>query len=143
MGRSILFRLTSCGGLLQIAFVALIFSAVVGGTSFAGATDFNLGLVEGFVCPGNSELAYRLGEYESEEDFPSATNPIGGTTGGRSFFVRCEQNGQVVASGDGLLLRTIATMLGGYFLACFIPLLIGSSLVLYLIRSRFQSRELP
>lgn len=138
MDKSTLFRWISCGRLFQITFIALLFSAVVGGTSFAGATEFNLRLVEGIVCPGNSKLAYRLGAYESEQEFPSATNPIGGTTGGRSFFVHCEQNGRVISSGNGLLLRTIAAMLGGYFLACFIPLLLSSSILLQLIKARFR-----
>jgi hypothetical protein len=141
LDKSTIFKSIGCGQLIPLACIALMFAAIVGGTSFAGATELNLRMVEQLVCPEGSMLSYRLGELETVEEFPSASSPIGGTTSGRSFSVRCVGNGEVLASGDGLLLRTLAAMLGGYFLACFIPLFIASSLTLYLIRAKLRSRN--
>lgn len=114
----------SCGVLLPIGFLACLFAAAVGGTSFGVATQFNLDLVEGLVCPKGSELFYREGPLESYDVPPSPSNPTGGQESGRSFWVFCQNSGRVTASGDGLLIRTLAFMLGAYFLACFLPLFV-------------------
>jgi hypothetical protein len=139
MKTSSLLNLISCGRLLAIGFTALIFGAAVGGVSFAAATDFNLGLVEGLVCPDGSRLAYQLGAYESDYEFPSASNPIGSESGGRPMTVFCQADGEIIASGNGLLVRTVGLILGGYFLACFIPLLIATSAVLVVIRRKLSA----
>ena len=134
MRKSRILSIISCGRIIPIGFIALMFAAIVGGTSFAGGTEFNLRLVEGLVCPDNSTLTYRLGAYEETDEFPSASNPIGSSSSGRSFSVYCVESGEIVGSGNSLLILTLATILGGYFLVCFLPLLFGSSLVLILIR---------
>ena len=131
-----LLNLVSCGRVVAIGFAALIFGAAVGGSSFAVATDFNLKLVEGLVCPSGSSLTYRLGSYESEWEFPSASNPIGSESGGRSMNLYCVANSEIVASGNGLLVRTVGTILAGYFLSCFIPLLVVSSALFWWLRRR-------
>ena len=138
MNNSKLLRFISCGRLAGLGFSALIFAATVGGMSFAVATEFNLQLVEGLVCPDESALTYNLGELETIDEFPSASNPIGTSTSARSFSLRCVDQGAVVTSGNGLLIRTLTTILGGYFLACFIPLLFASSLVFWIIRRKFR-----
>ncbi len=143
MKSSTILNVISCGRLLTIGFTALIFSAVIGGVSFATATNFNLDLVEGLVCPDGSTLAYQLGAYESDYEFPSASNPIGSESGGRSMTVSCMKAGETVASGNGLLVRTVGAILGGYFLVCFVPLLAGSSVLFWLIRWRLRSRNVP
>lgn len=140
MRASSILNLISCGSILPIAFIAVIFAAAVGGTSFAVATDFNLQLMEGLVCPDESHLTYRLGAYESVDDFPSASNPLGSTSSGRSFFVTCQSGAEVVRSGNSLLVQTLLTLLGGYFLACFLPLLLGWIIVLAVIRRGFNTR---
>lgn len=134
MRKSLILNFISCGRILPIGFIALIFAAAVGGTSFAGNPDFNLRLVEAFVCPDDSRLTYRLGEYSEIEEVPSASMPIGGTTGGRDIFAYCIQSGEVVRSGNGLLGRALALILSGYFLACFIPLLLTSGLLFGILR---------
>lgn len=134
-------RLISCGRILPIGFIALLFAAIVGGTTFAADADFNLRLVEGLVCPADSTLTSRLGAYEEVDDFPSASNPLGSSSSGRAFFVYCVEGDEVVRSGNGLLVMTLATMLGGYFLACFLPLLITSGIALTFVRRAMNKRR--
>ncbi|TFH32296.1 MAG: hypothetical protein E4G99_12900 [Anaerolineales bacterium] len=139
MKTTTLLRFISCGRLIPLGFGALIFAAVVGGTSMAGAPEFNLGLVEGIVCPGDSSLVYRLGESETSFEFPSASNPIGDSSSGRSFTVRCVRDGETLASGDRLLVGTLAAVLGSYFLACFLPLLVASSGLLWILKAKLKA----
>ncbi len=136
------YGLFSCGVLIPIGFLACTFSAAVGGASFGVATRFNLDLVERFVCQDGSQLTYQEGPLESYDVPPSPSNPIGGEEFGRSVWVECVGNGQVTASGDGLLVRTIASILGAYFLACAIPLfLVFSGGFLLLQRTLLGRKE--
>ena len=73
------------------------------------------------------------------EVYPSASNPIGSDSGGRSMTLSCVNAGETVVTGNGLLVRTVGAILGGYFLACFIPLLIASSALLWVVRRRLAS----
>jgi hypothetical protein len=136
------YGLFSCGALVPIASVAFIFAAAIGGASFGVATQFNLNLVEGLVCPEGSDIVYREGPQETYYESPSPSNPTGGETSGRSFFVLCAADDQIVASGNGLLLRTLGSVLAVYFLACFLPLFIAlSALFLVLQRTLFAAKE--
>jgi hypothetical protein len=140
--KSSLLLFLSCGQWMSICFIAIIFAAAVGGSSIAGATDFNLKLAEGLVCPDGSRLTYRLGELERIDEVPSEANPIGAPTYARSFSVQCVESGQVVvAAGDGLLITTLALLLSGYFLACFLPLLLVSVAVAAIIRASLKARN--
>lgn len=144
MNSSSWFRWLSCGLLLPLSFVACLFAAAVGGGSFGIAPDFNLKLVEGLACPDGSQLTYRLGAEESFQTFPNETSPAGSETSGRSFFVRCvDETGELVAKGDGLLIRTLALILGSYFLACLLPLWAGTTVILFFIRRRTSAAPDP
>jgi hypothetical protein len=140
MRASSILNLISCGSILPIAFIAVIFAAAVGGTSFAVATDFNLQLMEGLVCPDESQLTYRLGAYETVDDFPSASNPLGSTSSGRAFYASCVQDGEVLRSGNGFVAQTLLTLLSVYFLVCFLPLLFLSGALFSLLRRGFGSQ---
>lgn len=119
-----------------------MFPVAVGGASFGVATQFNLNLVEGLVCPEGSEITYREGPLETSYEPPSTANPLGGETSGRSFWVQCVADRQVVASGNGILVRTLASILGAYFLACFPPLFVLlSGIFLLLQRTLLASKE--
>jgi hypothetical protein len=135
------YGLFSCGVLIPIASLACLFSAAVGGTSFGVAPQFNLNMVERFICPEGSQLAYQEGPLESYDAPPSPSNPTGGEEFGRSFWVECVGNGQVTASGNGLLIRTIASILGAYFLACAVPLFLVFSGGFLLIQRTLRSPE--
>jgi hypothetical protein len=128
-----------CGWLFSILVAALIFGAIFGGISFAAATEFNLKLVEKLVCPETSSITFRLGAYESDFEFPSASNPIGSESGGRPMTIYCLREGEIADSGNSLLVRTLALIFSGYFLACFLALLILSGVLQWWIRRRLSA----
>jgi hypothetical protein len=127
----------SCGLLLPLSAAACLFAAAVGGASFGVAPELNLRMVQGLACPAGGKLISHLGAEETFQTFPDETSPAGSETSGRSFTVRCvNDQGDTLAKGDGLLLRTLALILGSYFLACLLPLWLGSTAVLLMIRRR-------
>lgn len=140
MKTSSLFGWLTCGQILPLGAAACLFAAIVGGASFGVAPAFNLRLVQGLACPTDGELVYRLGAESTFQTFPDESAPAGSETGGQSFTVRClDGQGETLAKGNALLLRTLALILGSYFLACLLPLWLGSTAVLLVIRRRIRS----
>ncbi|MEK6221337.1 MAG: hypothetical protein N2D54_03730, partial [Chloroflexota bacterium] len=108
---------------------ALIFMGAAGGTSFGVAPEFNLGLVEGFICPNGTSA-----KYESIK---------------RSFHLPGESQPQVTCINDlgeeveEVTLKSLGAVLGIYFLVCFLPMTIGGSVLGIFIFGRMTRQPNP
>lgn len=107
---------------LAAGFIALITALPLGGTAFGLAPEAHLNLVAGLLCPSGSQVVF-------EEGGDVVTYSGGTPSYGTAISVECEDaNGvrTVVTpeAGFGPFLGAVGLVLGGYFLACFAPLLL-------------------
>ena len=101
---------------------SLIFAGVAGGTALSLAPQFNFELVGRYVCPEGAQLQYESGQN------PAAEN---------SSAVNClAQDGTVI---QGMKPRAISSVIGMYFLLCFIPTYLPGAILLWI----FLNREFP
>lgn len=104
-----------------VGVVALIFAGTFGGVGAATDPKFNFGLVERFVCPQGSKLVYEEGGETTYTDSDGFEHT------GTSISISC-----VAADGtrsQGKEIQAIFTLIGLYFLVCFVPLLLPAMLV--------------
>jgi hypothetical protein len=111
------------------AVTALIFMGAAGGSSFAVAPEFNLGLVEGLICPDGTRVEYE--EIKRSFHLPGESQP----------HTTCINDlGEEV---EDVTLKSIGAVLGMYFLACFVPMVIGGSFLGIFIFSRMTHQPKP
>jgi hypothetical protein len=104
---------------------SLIFAGVAGGTALGLAPKFNFELVGRYVCPEGAQLQYESGQ-----------NTASGTPD-NSYSVNCvSQDGTVI---QGMKPRAISSVIGMYFLLCFIPTYLPGAILLWI----FLNREFP
>ena len=104
---------------------SLIFAGVAGGTALSLAPKFSFGLVERYVCPEGAHFQYESGQSAAYGAFDN------------SYSINCiTQDGTVI---QGLKSRAISSVIGMYFLLCFIPTFLPGTILLWI----FLNREFP
>jgi hypothetical protein len=94
---------------------SLIFAGIVGGSALGLAPRFSVELVGRYVCPEGSQLQYVDGQ-------------------GTPYAVNCvAQDGAVT---QGMKSKAISTVIGMYFLICFIPTYIPGTILLWIFLNR-------
>jgi hypothetical protein len=109
------------------AFVALVVALPIGGMMFGVAPEPHINLVAGLVCPPGTKVVL-------EEGGDVVTYSGDGPSYGTAISVQCEdaQGNRTIVTpeeGAGGFLGGIGLVLAGYFLACFVPLLVLGSLI--------------
>jgi hypothetical protein len=103
---------------------SLVFAGVAGGTALSLAPKYNFELVGKYVCPEGTQLQYDNGQ-----------NPASGTD--HVDTVKCVgQDGMVI---QGMKSRATMSVIGMYFLLCFVPTYLPGVILLWI----FLNREFP
>ena len=104
---------------------SLIFAGVAGGTALNLAPKFSFELVGRYVCPEGANLQYENGQSAASGTFNN------------SYSISCvTQDGTVV---EGMKSRATTSVIGMYFLLCFIPTYLPGAILLWI----FLNREFP
>jgi len=109
-------------------FVALLFAAL--GTSTLGiAPEFNLRLIERVICPQGQKLEYReMGQFTYSD--------AEGTHKRENISMSCVSADGTREEGKGT--AVIGTLLGMYFLICFLPLFASAVLFRWRMVRRYK-----
>ena len=101
---------------------SLIFAGAAGGTALVLAPKFSFELVGRYVCPEGAHLQYESGQSGISEN---------------SYSINCvTQDGKVI---QGMKSRAVFSVIGMYFLLCFIPTYLPGTILLWI----FLNREFP
>jgi hypothetical protein len=104
---------------------SLIFAGVAGGTALNLAPKFSFELMGRYVCPEGDHLQYENGQ-NAASGMPE-----------NSYSVNCvSQDGTII---QGVKSRAISSVIGMYFLLCFIPTFLPGAILLWI----FLNREFP
>lgn len=94
---------------------SLLFAGIVGGSALGLAPKFSVELVGKYVCPDGSQL-----QYVSDQD--------------AAYSVNCVARDGTVT--QGMKSKAISTVIGMYFLICFVPTYIPGAILLWIFLSR-------
>jgi hypothetical protein len=112
-------------------FYSLIFAGAAGGTALTLAPKFSIELVERYICPEGAHLQY--------ESAASGTPD-------KSYTINCvTQEGKII---QGMKSRAIISVIGMYFLLCFIPTYLSGAILLWIFLNRtfpwfFDESQIP
>jgi len=110
--------------------VALLLAAV-GTASLGIAPELNLRLIERVICPQGQKLEYReLGQYTYTD--------AEGTHNRANISISCVSAEGIRSEGKGT--SVISTLMGMYFLLCFVPLFLSAVLLRAWMSRRYYGR---
>ena len=93
---------------------SLIFAGAVGGSALVLAPEFSFELVGRYVCPEGAHLQVEIGQSSIFDN---------------SYLINCvTKDGMVI---QGMKFRAIFSVIGMYFLLCFIPTYLPGAIIIY------------